>query len=275
MITVEKLKFGYRKNDLFNNLDLKLKSGSICGLLGKNGAGKTTLLKLISGMLEKGEGTILNMGYNPFDRKTAFLERIFYIPEEFDMPNLKGDEYATLYGTFYPKFSMDDFISHAKELEVETSTKLKNLSFGQKKKVFVAFALACNTDIIIMDEPTNGMDIPSKSSFRRLLSSIDIENRLIIISTHQVRDLNQLIDRVVILDNGEITVNASINEIVNKFDFGSVEKGDNSIIYSETTIQGLVGIKANSEGKDSAFDMELFFNAATTQKNVIKSIMNK
>lgn len=273
MITVENLKFGYRKRPLFGGLNLQLKAGSIYGLLGKNGAGKSTLLKLMTGLLSPETGGISIKEFVPFRRETAFLQSIFFLPEEFDMPRMTGMKFAETYGLFYPNFSMSSFQSYCKELDVKLFAKMTNLSFGQKKKVLIAFALACNTQIVIMDEPTNGLDIPSKSSFRRILSSISTEDKLIIVSTHQVRDLNQLIDAMIILDDGEIVVSSTVNEISDKFAFKVMSANDDAL-YSEQTVQGRWGLTQNVRKEETPFDMELFFNAVIAEKEKIKKIID-
>lgn len=271
MIKIENLKFDYRKHPLFDGLNLQLKAGSIYGLLGKNGVGKTSLLKLISGLLRPESGAVSVMGYIPFNRKVEFLGTIFFLPEEFDMPRMTSRAFADTYGAFYQNFSMADFERYCSEFNVKLDANMHKLSFGEKKKSYISFALACNTQILIMDEPTNGLDIPSKASFRRLLSAIGGEDKLIIVSTHQVRDLSQLIDRVLILEDGDILINSSVDDILKKVSFKNVTPADNPI-YSEQCIQGHSGIVVNMTEEETFFDMELFFNAVVTEKEKIKTI---
>lgn len=273
MITIDNLTFGYRKRKLFEGLNLQLSSGSIYGLLGKNGAGKTTLLKLMAGLLTPTMGEITVLDQTPSKRKPSLLSEIFVLPEEFDLPRMSITEYARYYGVFYPNFSDDQLLTLLKELEVEADQTLHTMSFGQKKKALIAFAIACNTKLLIMDEPTNGLDIPSKSSFRRVIASIANEERTIIISTHQVRDLDQLIDRIVILDESSILLNASINEITDKLFFTHLEPTDHAI-YAEQTIHGRWGVQHNTAGAESLMDMEILFNAVTTNSQTFKTIFN-
>lgn len=271
MIKIENLKFGYRKHPLFDGLNLQLKAGSIYGLLGKNGVGKTSLLKLISGLLRPDGGSLSVIGFTPFERRVEFLEKIFFLPEEFDMPRMTSRTFADTYGVFYKNFSTTDFERYCGEFNVNLDANMHKLSFGEKKKSYISFALACNTQILIMDEPTNGLDIPSKASFRRLLSAVGAEDKLIIVSTHQVRDLSQLIDRVLILDDSDIIINSSVDDILKKISFKGVTPADNPI-YSEQSIQGLNGIVENRTDEETYFDMELFFNAVVTEKEKIKTI---
>lgn len=273
MIRINNVTFNYRKRKVFADLNLQLNSGSIYGLLGKNGVGKTTLLKLISGLLAPNSGEITVLNQNPTKRHPSFLSEVFVLSEEFDLPRMSIMEYAKYYGVFYPNFSTDQLLQLLTELKVEHDQMMHSMSFGQKKKALIAFAIACNTKLLIMDEPTNALDIPSKSSFRRVISALASENRTIIISTHQVRDLDQLIDRVVILDESSILLNASINKITDKLFFTNLAPTEDAI-YAEQTIHGRWGVKLNSTGAESQMDMEILFNAVTTNPQIIKTVFD-
>lgn len=273
MITINNLNFSYRRDRLFAGLNMELREGSIYGLLGRNGAGKSTLLKLISGLIFPSDGEIKVMGYTPRDRDKNFLGDMFFVPEEFDLPRMSGETFSDVYGKFYPKFSISDFQSHARMLDVECGRSMNDMSFGQKKKIFIAFALACNTRLLILDEPTNGLDIPSKSKLRTLLSSIDLSDKVVIISTHQVRDLNQLIDAITIIDNGEIVVNSTVSALSELFAFKLVDKSATGVIYSEPSLHGEWGLLKNTDHTETTFDMELFFNAVISNKEIIKKYL--
>ena len=205
MIQINNLEFSYKKNKiLFDKLNLEMQAGKIYGLLGKNGAGKTTLLKQIAGLLYPGAGDILINNINSGKRAAEYLSNYYFIPEEFDIPSLTISQYLKIYSPFYPKFNKIQFWDYLKQFDFEEINKLNKLSYGQKKKFILSFGLATNTAILITDEPTNGLDIPSKSKFRKIIAGAVSEERLFIISTHQVRDIEGLIDSVVILENGKI-----------------------------------------------------------------------
>ncbi|MCK4608105.1 MAG: ABC transporter ATP-binding protein [Gammaproteobacteria bacterium] len=213
MIEIKELSFGYKAApQLFVDLMLELTEGNIYGLLGKNGAGKTTLLKLIAGMLSPVQGGCQVMGYKPHLRHPLFLQDIYFIPEEFSVPPITVDLYVNLYAPFYAKFDYQAWNEALDEFCLPRDKKLHILSYGQKKKFLVAFALATNCKLLLLDEPTNGLDIPSKSQFRKLMARMLTEERSFIIATHQVRDLETLIDTVVILDEGRIIFNEPIYE---------------------------------------------------------------
>jgi ABC-2 type transport system ATP-binding protein len=277
MIEIENLSFGYkRKKLLYKNLNLKLGAGSIYGLLGKNGAGKSTLLKNFIGLLFPKVGSISVNGFTPKKRWPSFLETIYFIPEEVYVPALTIEGYKNLFSPFYPTFNEEQFYDYLEQLDVKDKGKLNSLSFGQQKKFIIAFALACNTRVLLLDEPTNGLDIPSKIKFRKLIASIFTDDKIIFISTHQIRDLDNLIDRVIIVDNGELLLNESIKEISDKLCFKSVselpEMG--KVLYAEDSLKGHAVVMENTKHEDSKVNLEHLFNAITENPVMAKSIFH-
>jgi len=279
MITFKNVDFSYAKRaPLLTNLDLQVAPGHIHGLLGKNGEGKSTLLKLISGLIFPQKGEIKVMDFTPQKRKPEMLRDIFFLPEELPVFSLKIADFQKAYAPFYPNFSAEQFDNYLKEFEISSKDlKLNKLSFGQKKKVFVAFGLAANTKILLMDEPTNGLDIPSKGQFRRMVASVTDETRCIIISTHQVRDLDSLIDSIIIMDGHEIVFNESIDAITEKLLFKVYDKDekDASVIYSEDDLRGFYQVRENLNHEESKLDIELLFNSVNTNKKRIKEIFTQ
>jgi len=275
MIDIQNLEFSYSKQtSLLSNLNLQLEAGRIHGLLGKNGEGKSTLLKLISGLVFPKQGEINVMGFKPEKRQPEMLQEIFFLPEELPQLTLSIENYEKVYAPFYPNFNTTQFNDYLKEFEIENKKSLLNkLSHGQKKKVFIAFGLATNTKLLLMDEPTNGLDIPSKGQFRRMVASTLDDSRCLIISTHQVRDLDSLIDSITIMDGHEIVFNEPTENITKKLLFRVADRNekDESVIYSEDTLRGLYQVCENHTGEESKLDIELLFNAVFTDK---KRIMN-
>lgn len=262
MIHITNLTFGYKKNKiLFKDLSLSLQAGNIYGLFGMNGAGKTTLLKQIAGLLFPHEGECMVLNQPSSQRIPEMLSNIFLIPEEFELPAMTSSTYAAIHGPFYPRFDNFELQKHLQEFGIEPNKKLTTLSYGQKKKFLIAFGLAANTSLLLLDEPTNGLDIPSKSQFRRILASSSNEDRCILISTHQVRDLASIIDHVIILDNGGVIFKKTINDISDTFSFGKIkDQDDRDVVYSEEILGGKAAIRRNN-GADTQVDMELLFNA--------------
>lgn len=274
MITLKELSFSYsRKKEVLDRINLEVGSGHICGLLGKNGEGKTTLLNLLSGQIFPDQGSCLVLEETPSERNARFLQQIFLLPEEISMPEVTAIEYIKMYAPFYPTFRDDICKACVESFEINLSDRLSKMSQGQRKKVTITLALAAHTPLLLMDEPTNGLDIPSKATFRRLVASLIDDNQTVIISTHQVRDLESLIDTVLILDQRQILLNKTLNEIGEKLYFGPLLPEEKAL-YSEPTPQGTIGVTARDGKEETAVSLELLFNAAITYPKEIQRIMN-
>lgn len=274
MVELKDVQFRYKKNrPLFTDLNLTLQPGYIYGLLGKNGAGKSTLLKQIAGILFPDSGECRIAGYRVSDRDPQMLEDIYVIPEEFDLPGVSLEVYARKNAVFYSKFNFEQFRGYLQEFELPEQMKLSSFSYGMKKKFMIAFGLATNAKVLILDEPTNGLDIPSKSQFRKIVASALDETRLIIISTHQVRDLENMIDFVVVLENGRIIFNQNIAQISEKlaFEHNLVGVPANEILYHEDMPGRKAGITRNHSGIDTRVDLELLFNGVIKDTKVINA----
>jgi ABC-2 type transport system ATP-binding protein len=268
MIKVENLLYDYsKKSKVFNNLKLNLKTGGIIGLLGKNGAGKTTLLKLLSGMLHPKDGEIAIDGLKPGKRQPELLRKIFLIPEEIYSPHSSIGEFLYIYSAFYPEFDDSKFLDILKSFDLTTDQKFSELSYGQKKRIWLTFAVSTGCRFIFMDEPTNGLDIPSKTIFRQLITSELDENRLFIISSHQIRDIDTILDSLIILEEGIVKLHESIEDISTKYMIKTSEKepGDESI-YTEKLIDGYKYLQLNTDASESNMDLEFLFNAITNNK---------
>ena len=274
MITLKELSFSYsRKKEVLDRINLEVGSGHICGLLGKNGEGKTTLLNLLSGQIFPDQGSCLVLEEIPSERNARFLQQIFLLPEEISMPEVTAIEYIKMYAPFYPTFRDDICKACVESFEINLSDRLSKMSQGQRKKVAITLALAAHTPLLLMDEPTNGLDIPSKATFRRLVASLIDDNQTVIISTHQVRDMESLIDTVLILDQRQILLNKTLNEIGEKLYFGPLLPEEKAL-YSEPTPQGTTGVTARDGKEETAVSLELLFNAAITYPKEIQRIMN-
>jgi ABC-2 type transport system ATP-binding protein len=277
MIEIKDLSFSYKRERLFSDLNLELTPGGICGLLGKNGAGKTTLLKLMAGLLFPREGRISIAGTSPSQRTPAFLQDLIFLPEVFDLPDVTPERYKWLYSPFYPRFNAELFYVLLEEFEIKNGKRLNAYSYGQKKKFLIAFSLATNCRLFLLDEPTNGLDIPSKSQFRKAVASSLEEDRTFIISTHQARDLESLIDPVIILDEGRIIFNRSTEEIARrlKVTYQATPPDRERVLYSEKTIEGYVTITENHDHEDSHIDLEMLFNTVINNRTRIATIFQE
>ena len=271
MIQTKDLNYGYQKfQPVLKKISLNLPEGHIYGLLGKNGVGKSTLLKVLTGAL-LGEGEYKVGGYDPRDRKGEMQEQIRLVPENEAIFENTILELAKVTAPLYPTFNQELLENALKEFEVPTDKKLTLMSLGQQKKALISLSLACNTPYLFMDEPTNGMDIPSKSSFRRIVASSVNENSTVLISTHQVDDLEGLIDYVVILENDGVLLSASLQKIGQKLCFGVAEEGD-EVLYSEPTLRGPWSVMINKSGEEMPVDIKILFSAVVKNPARFKEI---
>ena len=273
MIRINDLHFSYpgSRHRVFDGLNLSLESDSIYGLLGKNGEGKSTLLYLLSGLLRAPRGEVKFLGMDMKERRAEALQEIFIVPEEYDLPRMTMKQFIELNRRFYPRFSEEVLRGCLRDFEMPEVVDLKSLSMGQKKKVYMTFALAANTRLLLMDEPTNGLDIPSKSLFRKAVANSMCEDRIIIISTHQVHDVEALLDHVLILDEGHLKFDGSTAAITEKYSFELRQPSEMTpdVVYAEPTLQGNAVIAPRREGsEETQLNLELFFNAVT--RNLIK-----
>lgn len=272
MIEIKDLAFSYGSSNVLRNITMKLEAGKIYGLLGENGVGKTTLLTLLCGLKKLQTGSIDIDGYNPYERNPLFLEELFYLPDEVAPVNDRAIRWARETGKFWPEFSLDKFDSLMSLFEVDSSLRMTKMSAGMLKKTYICFALACGTRYLFMDEPTNGLDIPSKAQFRSALLKYTREDSTIVISTHQVRDLENVIDPIIILDTRDVLLNASIEEISSAlyFDYSQTLHPDS--LYSEQLPGGFIQVRPNTSALESKVNIEALFNAAHRNKALIKDI---
>ena len=272
MITINTLDFSYKNAAVFKNISLNFKRGNVYGLLGENGVGKTTLLKLICGLQHPTAGTCTIDEFVPSERNPYFLQNIFFLPEEVITDDTTPEKFVKKLGVFYPRYDHEYFLNLMNELEVDATKKFDTLSYGQKKKALLACALSLRTDYLLLDEPTNGLDIPSKALFRKVILQHCTDETTVIISTHQVKDVENLIDPIVILDHDEVLLNATFEEISSKlyFEYGA-EKSDDAL-YSEMMPGGYINVLPNNFEMESKVNVEALFNAVRNNKKKIREI---
>ena len=275
MLTINNISFSYNKRfgDLFHDFSLELNAGNVYGLLGKNGAGKSTLIYLMTGLLTPKSGEALLDGVNVRKRLPKTMSDIFLVPEEFELPRLSLKQYVDLNAPFYPNFSKEDMQRYLDIFEMggDMNVNLNALSMGQKKKVFMAFAFAANTRVLIMDEPTNGLDIPSKSQFRKLVTTSMTDDKMMLISTHQVRDISDILDHVTIIDQSRVLLNASIADVMSKVAFRPLREGDEPLFVLQSPY-GPLGAVPAEEGEETKVDLEMLFNATLQNPAAINQL---
>ena len=274
MINIHNLAFSYGKTEVLKNISMDLEPGRIYGLLGENGVGKTTLLTLLCGLKKTQEGTISADGHDPYKREPVLLQDQYYLPDEVAPVNDKALGWAKASGKFWPNFSLEKYEAVLREFEVDPQQKMNAMSAGQLKKTYIAFALACGTRYLYLDEPTNGLDIPSKAQFRSALMKHTREDATIVISTHQVRDLENIIDPIIILDRRDVLLNATLEQIADKlfFDYGTTLHPD--ALYSEQLPGGFIQVLPNTDKADSKVNIEALFNTVHKHKELVKNLFN-
>lgn len=273
MIKIDNLAFSYGTNQVLKNITMSLEPGHIYGLLGENGVGKTTLLTLLCGLKQSQDGRIDVDGHSPYDRTPDLLCNQYYLADEVAPQNQKASDWAKANGVFWPKFDLKKFETIIKEFETDSSKKMNTMSAGQLKKTYIAFALATNADYIYMDEPTNGLDIPSKAQFRSAIMKYTGEDATIVISTHQVRDLENIIDPIIILDKQDVLLNASMEQIAAKlyFDYGTTLNP--ASLYTEQLPGGFIQVYPNTTGEESKVNIEALFNTVHKNKTIAKTLL--
>lgn len=277
MVQIDNISYGYsKKRALFDHLNLTLPSGNIYGLLGNNGAGKSTLLKMIAGLLFPSQGKIKVADFEPRARHPQFLREVYLITEEFHLPALTMDRFVRLYSPFYPRFNHRLYEEYISEFKLPQGQKLSGMSYGQKKKFLLSFGLATDCKLLILDEPTNGLDVLSKSQFRKIVASAIHEERSFIISTHQVRDMENLIDPIIILDEGKIVFFEDYEQISKKLVITRQKElpDNNSLVYAESSLGGYTVVKENTEMQETNLSLEILFKAVVSNQEKIHEIFN-
>ena len=275
MIEISNLTFCYKRVPVFQNISLTFKPGFIYGLLGENGVGKTTLFKLICGLQRPQQGSCHVDLFTPADRDPLFLQNIVFLPDAMALPEDKTPlHYVNELRPFYPTFSQEQFLALMQELEVDPKRKFNEMSLGQQKKSLIACALSLGTEYILLDEPTNGLDIPSKAQLRSILAKRMQDTTTIIIATHQVRDVENLIDPIIILTMDDVLLNASISEIGQKlhFEYGSAQNPE--ALYSEAQPGGYLNVVKNDSLGESQVNIEALFNTVLRNKKTIKEMFS-
>ena len=276
MIEIKNLSFSYGWKDLFQEMDLALQPGNIYGLLGLNGAGKSTLLRLMTGLLFPTNGTLTTLAYDPAKREPGLLSKLFVLPEELNAPAITDREYVRIRAPFYPDFDHDRLDRYLQEFDLPQRRKLTTLSYGQKKKFLLSFGLACNASVVMLDEPTNGLDIPSKGLFRRLIAEALTDQQIFIISTHQVRDVDSLIDPIVILHEGTVLFNQTLAQVTSQIRIShSTTRPDGNaegLLYSEPTVGGFSAVWKDENAADGQVDLEVLFKAVIASPEIYSSL---
>lgn len=277
MLKIDNISFGYRRNkSIIRNFNMTLQPGTVCGLLGKNGAGKSTLLYLICGLLKPDSGSIDFKGHNPIKHEVAFLEDVMIVPEEFSLPNMKLADYVRVNAPFYPNFNQSDMNDYLYMFDLDPEAHLGKCSMGQKKKAIISFALACNTSLLILDEPTNGLDISAKRAFRKAVAKNMTDEKCIIISTHQVLDVEKILDHVCIIDNNGVLLNTSMFEVSKHLSFrvtNDRELIENALMSCDAP-GGASIVERATPDNETDVNLEMLFEFVESNRDLVKQIFS-
>lgn len=214
MLQVQNLSFGYHNSSfLFDDFSMEFTPGHIHGLLGVNGVGKSTLLYLMAGLLTPQAGQVTFKGVNVRKRLPITMSDIFMVPDEYRLPKVTLSQYIRTNSVFYPRFSEADMKQYLQVFGMTDDVRLGELSLGQGKKVFMSFAMATHTQVLLMDEPTNGLDIPGKAQFREFLQAGRTDDSIFVVSTHQVKDVEQILGHVLLLERNKVLIDADAQDI--------------------------------------------------------------
>jgi len=271
VVTFEAVTFGYGKGSLFEDLSLAIQPGSTVGLLGLNGAGKTSLLKLAAGALFPTAGSVSVFGRESRKRDAALLADVCFVPEDPWAPPISAETWLGRYGVFRPAMDRGLFFSLLEEFSVDREKNIAKLSYGQRKKFAVAAALSCGARAVLLDEPTNGLDIPSKAQFRRALALASAEDRVLVVSTHQARDLENLLDPIVVIHGGKVLCSFTSAELAERFSVQRLTSLEGRpVVYAEKDALGWTALVA--EGGAGA-DLEFVFTAAIAEPEKFRAAL--
>ena len=283
MISINDLQFGYGRHLLYQGFAARVEQPGIYGLFGRNGSGKSTLLKLLCGLLTPWAGRIEVLGHNPRERAADLLAAIYIVPEEFHLPNLTCAQLAATQGVFYPRFSTTLLDEYLVELEVPASERFESMSLGQKKKAAIAFALATGTPLLLMDEPTNGLDIVGRAQFRKLLQRPEHAHRAVLISTHQAHDLESILSHIWFIDQGRLALSARMDDLAQRLQMGVAQDeaalaraGGGALLYQErighqlayVALRGREGA-AQPAPSGSSVQLELLYKALSLNRDTV------
>ena len=277
MLKIDNISFGYRRNkSIIRNFNMTLQPGTVCGLLGKNGAGKSTLLYLICGLLKPDAGSSDFKGHNPIKHEVAFLEDVMIVPEEFSLPNMKLADYVRVNAPFYPNFNQSDMNDYLYMFDLDPEAHLGKCSMGQKKKAIISFALACNTSLLILDEPTNGLDISAKRAFRKAVAKNMTDEKCIIISTHQVLDVEKILDHVCIIDNNGVLLNTSMFEVSKHLSFRVTNDREliENALMSFDAPGGASIVERATPDNETDVNLEMLFEFVESNRDLVKQIFS-
>jgi len=266
-----------RQNFLLQDVSLSLQPGHIYGLVGHNGAGKTTLLRLIAGLLQRFEGEVRADGMDIRQRPLAYLQNLSYVPEKPYIPPVKIYEFLDMYAPLYPHFDRKFFHTLAKAFDLNLYEALPRLSYGFLKRFYLCFSLATRANVILWDEPTNGLDITTKNLLKKQLASSLDEGQLVVLATHHIEEVEHLVDALIVVHHGEVIFSATVEQCERLFTYRVT--GDEEIarraLYAEAVPGGYQVLLPREEGEDTHIPLSFLFEASVRQVTLFRELKEK
>lgn len=275
MLQLNNVSYSYRKGDTaLSDVSIGVPPG-LHLLLGENGAGKTTLLHIIAGLRFPTTGECLIDGADTSLRSPATLSRTFMLSDEMTFPASSINEMARRTSGFYPAFSDSILKECLDAFGMSGYEKLQHMSLGNRKKAQLAYALALQTDILLLDEPANGLDISSRQILLELLGRFIQPEQTVIISTHVVWDFMNLIEGVMVINRGCILTAMNTWDITKRLGFVSDRLPIDGALYS-TQLQGLFHaiVKADPENPTDLDFLLLYSALHSPQRQTLLNILN-
>lgn len=213
MLKIENAKKLYYGNKGINNINLTIHEGEITGILGRNGCGKTTLLKSILKLVMLDSGTI-RYHDKPVDEQ---YEKVAFISEEgTTLPAMNSYQYGDFLSRYYPDFDKEKYNKLLERFEIDVYEKIRNYSKGQKMKVDIAAGFAMNPKLMVLDEPFNGLDVYAKEDVIKLLIEELADDVIILLTTHNVEEIEQVVDRCILMEKGKVVEDVRMDELYDK-----------------------------------------------------------
>ncbi|MCM1449636.1 MAG: ABC transporter ATP-binding protein [Clostridiales bacterium] len=265
MIELKDIKFSYNKG---KSLALSDVSGTIGEglylLAGENGAGKTTLLHIIAGLAIPGEGKCTIDGVESGKNRAEYNGKVFLLEENMFFPGKTINEFARIHSIFYPTFSPERFRANLGEFGLTGDEKLRSLSLGNRKKAQLAYVLALGIEVVLLDEPTNALDIEGRNSLRKLLVRSVHEGQTVIVSTHTIGDLERLFEGAVIMQSSRILFAGTEDDVTAKLSFNSDRSYRPEALYSENNAgryMSISRIEENDNDGSTRVDWRMLYMA--------------
>ena len=265
IINAQDLTHRYGKQEVLSGVNLTIDQPGITGLCAPNGEGKTTLMKLFAGLQFPTGGTLTVLDQKPSNRPLDLLQRIYFLPSEPHAPKWTPEKILRHYAPFYPNFDHQLYRENLEAFRVDANKTLDKVSFGQKRRAQLSFALATRSQILLLDEPTIGLDIQGKDQFRRSLIAGTEAGQTIIIATHLLMEIEAVLDHMLLLKDGRIRGHLSLALANQFYSFNSSPVkppyGDKG--YARRVPGGWLTVHTDGRSSNATLDTETLYLALT------------